>query len=164
MRKDIMSRAKKITAKRKQREAGKKNLQKYLESSPAPPALKHGAYSQVIRHRYTDNRFKEAKQLKTITQDLIQDLGGEANVSAAQRLLLENVRSKLIVLLQIGAYIGQQESIIDAEGNLLPCLAHGYTTYAESLRRDLEALFAVKRKPDSMSYEKAMKALQRGTA
>ena len=76
--------------------------------------------------------------------------------------LLNNIRSKLIVLFQIGAFVDRQESIITEKGELLPCLARGYTTYAEALRRDLEALFAIKRKPSTPSYEKTLRALQGG--
>jgi hypothetical protein len=97
-------------------------------------------------------------------QGLINDLGGQTELTSAQLLLLDNIRSKLIVLFQISKYVDLQPSIIDSAGRLLPCLGRGYTTYAEALRRDLEALFAIRKKPAIQSYEKTLRALQGGKA
>ncbi len=80
----------------------------------------------------------------------------------AQRLLLDNIKAKLIVIIQIGKYVDKQPNIINSQGELLPCLGKNYTTYAESLRRDLEVLFAVKRRSIGSAYEKALKALEGG--
>jgi len=41
-------------------------------------------------------------------------------------------------------------------------LARHYTTYAESLRRDLEALYSTGKRRKPMSYEKALKAIEGG--
>ena len=96
--------------------------------------------------------------------DLVADLGGPSELTSAQKLLLESIRSKLIVVFQISKYVDRQESIINDAGELLPCLGRHYTTYAESLRRDLEALFSVKRRDAPPSYDKALRALQGGKA
>ena len=143
-------------------EAGARNLAKWWEDHPEGGNLRHGAYSKQVHRRYSDSRYREAKQLNKIMEALVADLGGQNELAAAQQLLLNNIRSKLIVLFQIGAFVDRQESIITEKGELLPCLARGYTTYAEALRRDLEALFAIKRKPSTPSYEKALRALQGG--
>ena len=95
-------------------------------------------------------------------QGFMEDLGGRAELTSAQLLLLDSIRSKLIVLFQISKYVDQQESIITEKGELLPCLGRGYTTYSEALRRDLEALFAIRKKPAIQSYEKTLRALQGG--
>jgi len=125
-------------------------------------ALKHGAHSEHVHKRYGDHRYREAKELRSIIQELVTDLGGQEALTAAQTLLLDNIRSKLIVVLQISKYVQSQESIITDGGEPLPCLGRNYTTYAESLRRDLETLFAIRRKPARQSYEKAMKLLAEG--
>jgi len=82
------------------------------------------------------------------------------DLSAAQCLILDNIKSKLIVLFQIGNYVDRLDSIINDQGELIPCLSRNYTTYSESLRRDLEALFAMKRKPVPLTYDKALRALE----
>ncbi|MCG2778986.1 MAG: hypothetical protein L6406_25200 [Desulfobacterales bacterium] len=141
-------------------EAGEKNLAKWLDKHPERGAVKHGAYSSTVRKRYTDMRTTEGKQLQAIIDGLIDDLGGKAILTAAQNLLLQSIRSKLIVVLQISKFADCQISLVNSDGELLPCLKSGYTTYSESVRRDLEALFSVKRKAGSLSYETAMKALE----
>ena len=147
-------------------QAGAANLAQYnkkvAEGESPPGALKHGAFSKQIHRRYSDGRYKEAKRLNTVMNGLVEDLGGQSELTAAQSLLLNNIRSKLIVLFQIGAFVDEQETIINEKGELLPCLGRGYTTYAEALRRDLEALFAIKKKPAIQSYEKTLRALQGG--
>ena len=145
----------------KSAEAGQKNLKEWLDKHPERGAMTHGATSKNIRARYGDGRTSEAKRLNTVMQSLVDDLGGQGNVSAPQTLLLNNVRSKLIVLFQISQYVDTQESIINKGGELISCLGRNYTTYSESLRRDLEAIYSIKRRPGAMlSYEKAMKQLE----
>ena len=140
--------------------AGEKNLHKWNEEHPERGNLKHGAYSSTVRQKYSDLRTTEGKQLQAIVNGLIFDLGGKSPLSAAQNLLLQNIRSKLIVLLQISKFADQQVSLINSEGELLPCLGRNYTTYSESLRRDLEALFSVKRKAGSLNYDQVIKQLE----
>jgi hypothetical protein len=134
----------------KGRAAGAANLAKYHRDHPGRrQSLKHGAHSHATRKRYNDMRTREGRQLKAVIGDLVSDLGGQENVSAAQNLLLQNVRTKLIVLMSIGQYAERQESIIDDEGKLLPCLGRNYTAFAEGLRRDLEALYSMAAKRPS---------------
>ena len=84
-----------------------------------------------------------------IMEALIQDLGGREVMTAAQSLLLDNIKAKIIVLLQISKWVDQQPSVITATGELLPCLGRGFTAYSEALRRDLEALTAMASKKHS---------------
>jgi hypothetical protein len=145
--------------------AGPENLKKWQAENPEEAKtslLKHGAFSKQIRRRYTDKRTREGRQLEGVIRGLIDDLGGAGDLSAAQCLLLDNIKSKLIVLFQIGYYVDRLDSIITDQGELIPCLGRNYTTYSESLRRDLEALFAMKRKPVQLTYEKALRALEGG--
>lgn len=145
-------------------EAGRKNLEKWKNENPSGARLTHGAHSKVIKQKYNDGRYKETKQLNSVMQGLKNELGGESVITPPQRLLLNNIRSKLIVLFQISAYVDKQDSIINDQGELLPCLGRNYTVYSESLRRDLEILFSIKRRKAHQSYEKALKAIQGGKA
>jgi hypothetical protein len=91
-----------------------------------------------IRQKYSDKRTSEGRQLHTIMEGLKADHGGPEGLSAGQLLILENIRSKLIVLLQIGKYADRQISLINERGELLPCLGRNYTGFSEALRRDLK--------------------------
>lgn len=97
-------------------------MTKKKKNSQGRPAT-HGAHSLTIRQRYSDLRTTEGQQLKAILDGLVDDLGGQGAISNAQRLCLENMRTKLIVLLQIGKFVDRQESIINTSGELIPCLS-----------------------------------------
>ena len=141
-------------------EAGARNLAEWKEANPSGGNVRHGAWSQHFAKRYSDKRTSQGRQLEAVIKGLVDDLGGNAVLTSAQRLLLENIRSKLIVIMQISKFTDMQTSLINSDGELLPCLGRNYTTYSESLRRDLEALFSVKRKAGSLNYDQAMKALE----
>ena len=96
----------------------------------------------------------------TILRNLVLDVGPE--LSTGQCLILDRVREKLIVLMQIGAYVDLQESIINDKGDLIGCLGRGYTSFSEALRRDLEALYGTGKKTSPLSYEEAVKKLTEG--
>ena len=100
----------------------------------------HGVWCRHFRKRYTDARTREGKQLKAVMDSLVEDLGGHENLNAAQRLLLDTIKSKLIVVLQIGKYVDQQQEIIK-DGELLPVLGKNYLAYLNSLRLTLGELY-----------------------
>jgi hypothetical protein len=79
---------------------------------------------------------------------LANDIGPD--LSAIQSLILDRVREKLIVLMQIGKYVDQKTSVINEKGELLSCLGRNYTGFSEALRRDLMAL-------NDMSFKKPSK-------
>ena len=135
-----MGRKKGTKTSRAEQEAGAKNLAKYKAENPSGGRLSHGAHSRHVRKRYSDLRTTEGQQLKAIIDGIIDDLGGQSKVTNSQRLLLDNIKAKIIVILQISKYVDQQDSIIQKDGSLLPCLGRGFTAYSEAIRRDIQAL------------------------
>ena len=124
--------------------------------------VEHGAYSRGIRRKYTDLRTIEGKQLRDAINGIIEDLGGIENISNAQRLILDGVKGKLIVLFQVGKYVDKTESLVDENGALLTCLSRSYVQYTESIRRDMEALYGIGRKERKQpSYRDAVRRLGR---
>ena len=89
---------------KKSAEAGAKNLATWLAKNPSRGNLRHGAHSRHFRKRYADARTREGKRLNAVIDNLVQDCGGPENVSTAQSLLIDNIRSKLIVLFQISKF------------------------------------------------------------
>lgn len=126
--------------------AGAANLQRWRDAHPEGGALRHGAYSRQIRQRFTDGRTSEGRALRAIMDELQADLGA---TSAGQSLILGRIQEKLIVLMQIGAYVDKQPSVITAKGELLPCLGRGYTAFSEALRRDIELLYVMAKRTPS---------------
>lgn len=138
--------------------AGAANLAKWKEENPSGGNLRHGAHSAHIRKRYSDKRTTEGRQLAIVIESLRQDIGPD--LSVGQCLLLDRVREKLIVLMQIGKYADEQLSLINKKGELLPCLGRNYTSFSEALRRDIESLYTTGKKTPPPSYEKVMKTLE----
>ena len=92
-----------------------------------------------MRKRYSDLRTTEGKALQAVINDIKSDIG--PNLNAMQSILIERIREKLIVLMQVGNYVDQQSSIINTDGTLLAVLGRNYTGYSEALRRDLTTLY-----------------------
>lgn len=128
-----------------------------------PAVIKHGAFSKVVRRRYSDRRTTEGKQLARIMQEITEDLGGEAALTASQRLILSAMKSKLQVILQISRYADRQLDLIDKDGQLIPVLRSTLTHYQSELRRDVELLNGMSRKDKRQpGYRAALKALAAG--
>jgi hypothetical protein len=137
---------------KKQLEARAKALAK------GPPALKHGGYSKLMRKRYSDKRTIEGRQLAVIMGGLVDDLGGNASLTARQRLLLDTgIRPKLITLMCIAAYIDKQIKLVDEEGNLLKVLNNNYIAFSNALRLDLLALSQMAGKAQAPDLEGYLK-------
>ena len=83
-------------------------------------ALVHGARSAGMRKRYGDLRTKEGKALKGILDNIKADFGGESEITGSQQVILDSIRTKLIVLIQVSKFIEGRESLVDENGNLLP--------------------------------------------
>jgi hypothetical protein len=138
------------TVSQRSMEAGAKNLMVWKKEHPEGGNLRHGAHSGTIRKKYSDKRTTEGKQLASIMKGLRDDFGGNGNIPMAAQIILDSIKSKVVVILQIGKYVDRQIELIDQKtGELLPCLGRNFTSYTESLRRDLEALTAMTSKKPS---------------
>ena len=127
-----------------QAKAGAENLRKWQEEEGhGLQNLKHGRYSTTVRQRYSDLRTSEGRRLKAVIDALVHDLGGPEGINAAQNVLMGGLRSKFIVVFQIGNYLDKQTRIIDPHGELLACLSKDFLRYTESIRRDLETLYSI---------------------
>ena len=67
-----------------------------------PFELLHGGYSRRCRLRYGDLRTREGRMLAGAMKGLHDDLG---ELNAGQRILIDRVKEKLIVLVQIGRFV-----------------------------------------------------------
>lgn len=139
---------------------GTKNLLDWQKKNPAGGRLTHGAESKTIRQRYSDLRTKEGRQLKEIIDGLVSDLGGPNELQTGHNILLSNIRAKLICVMQISKFSDRAKSLINPAGEIIPVLGRNFLSYTESLRRDIECLFGIKRGKAQQSYEKALNALK----
>jgi len=104
--------------------------------------IRHGAFSPTCRKRLDDGRSTDGKALANTMRNLVDDLGGERNLTGPMRILINsNVRPKLITLMLINNYINlKQNEILDDQGNLIPALSKSYISFSNALRLDLQAL------------------------
>ena len=119
---------------------------------------KHGAYSKHVRRRYSDKRTTEGKQLAAIIKALVDDCGPD--LTAAQSLILDRIREKLIVLMQIGRYVDRQPSVLNEKGELLSALGKNYLAFSNALRLDLQVLYDGKQKNKTPSYQEIVHSLE----
>ncbi len=108
--------------------------------------ITHGAYAVQVQQRYSDKRTTEGKQLNRVMGALVKDCGGAQSLTQAQRILLDLIRSKIMILMQLGLFIDKQEHIIDEKGKPLECLGSLHLGYSKSLRQDLETLMGIDRR------------------
>lgn len=96
------------------------------------------------RRRSLDGRSAEARRTKTILKKLVEDLGGEAVLSGAQRLVLTQLSEKIATVHVLASHIRKQAVLIGEDGQLIPALRRSYLAYSNSVRRDVEILFGLR--------------------
>lgn len=107
-------------------QAGKKNLsvwnEKVEKGEALPGSVKHGAYTQHFRKRYSDARTREGKRLRAFMTDLVDQLGGESEIGAEERGYLDGIWTRQIIIYQIKDYLDRQPNIINGSGEVLRCI------------------------------------------
>lgn len=94
-----------------------------------------------------DGRERETKLLKHEVAALVAERGGDAAVGVGERTLIERAAFKSVMLQIVEAHVLSQPTPLK-DGALLPVLGKQYLSWANSLRRDLEALGLRPPKPD----------------
>ena len=143
-----------------QAEAGRRNLEKFLDQAVGPPAVKHGLYSATARKRFNDKRTREGRALAKVLDSLVQDLGGEKAITSAQRLILSGIRSKLLVILLISNWLNEGNEIISEDGNMSEVIDK-LRLFTESLNKDLKRLYEMKEQEPEWKFDLA-EAMRKG--
>ncbi|MHB1011952.1 MAG: hypothetical protein ACYC37_03485 [Desulfobacteria bacterium] len=99
------------------------------------------------RQRLFDGRSAEARHLKAVLSSLVEELGGDARLTAAQHLILDQLREKISALQAITRHLDKQAALIGEDGELVPALRRSHLAYSNSIRRDIEVLFGLREKP-----------------
>lgn len=121
----------------KQTAASRANLAKYREIHPEGAGFRHGARSHPIRKRFSDARTTEGMRLNATLEGLKAEFGP---LTAAQSILLDRIREKLISAECLGLYLDKQMNAVVTEGGeLAPCAKQAHSL-SESIRKDIELL------------------------
>jgi hypothetical protein len=149
-----------------EREAGRRNLEAWLRENPGrPPALKHGVYSSMIRNRYADRRTREGRGLQAIIDAIKEDIGKPFD--ARQSLLISLIRSKVVIIMQIGRYLECKEEIVDYDaGTVPPVVDKTFFTASASLRSALSELYTGKnaKARGKKTYEQIVDEMKKASA
>lgn len=98
----------------------------------------HGGYSFLTTGRLPEHRTHIRRYLTACRQGLIEDLGGEPNLSIAQAILIDRIISKLGISRCIEEHTRETSVMVGQE--LAPALKSSYLAYSNSIRLDLVAL------------------------
>jgi hypothetical protein len=109
-----------------------------------------------------DGRSAEARRTKTVLKKMVEDLGGEAGLSGAQRLVLTQLSEKIATVHVLATHIRAQAVLIGEDGELIPALRRSYLAYSNSVRRDVEVLFQLRERPSKKAPNLAAFLKQRG--
>jgi hypothetical protein len=141
---------------------------KWKQENPEAAKLanyQHGVYSQTIRNRYADKNTPEGKSLQAIMNGIEKDIGKPFD--ARQSLLMSLIRSKVIIITQIGKYLESQESIVDYEKGSVPHVVDKtFFTASSSLRSALNELYISKNANarGKKTYEDLVKEMKKASA
>lgn len=81
-----------------------------------------------------------SREVDRLLAEMVQDMGGPAEVTAAQRVLLSVIRQDLIYLSLVSAWANSQPSIITDKGEVLPALSNFFLAAQGVVTRNAEKL------------------------
>lgn len=121
--------------------------------------LTHHQGAEFVMNRYNDNRYPEAKALRAVLKGIVSDLGG--SLDTRQGILLNMIRSKIVVIMQINKYLETVETMIDNEkGSAKPVIDRTFPVYSKEISRLLKELYeGAKKKPKGKTYEELVEEM-----
>jgi hypothetical protein len=93
---------------------------------------------RTVRLDSIDRRSQVGVALRRLREELTSDLGGEGEVTCAQRVLIEEAAKARIIAQAVGDWVLRQESLVK-DGELLPAVMQ-HSALVANLGRMLERL------------------------
>lgn len=133
--------------------------------SPRKPT--HGAWGlkRALDTERLDMRSEAGQAIKRLRLQLEADLGGQESLSCQERILVDRIAKKVLIVEALETYALSRKSIFKRNGELIGCLGRHYLSYTEALRRDLLAVGLGRRAKDvpSLSDYLSDRAAANGT-
>ena len=108
-----------------------------------PRQMVHGVRSEYMKNRYSDKNTAEGKALVAVMQAIEKDIGKPFD--ARQSLVMSLIRSKVVIIMQIGKYLESIAEIVDYEQGSVPHVVDKTFFHASaSLRSALNELYSGK--------------------
>lgn len=120
----------------------------------------HGAWSlkRAINTGRLDMRSEAGQAIKRLQTRLETDLGGTDNLSTQERLIVDRIVKKVLIVEALETYALSRKSIFKRNGELIGCLGRHYLSYTEALRRDLLAVGLQRRAKDVPNLQAYLEA------
>lgn len=112
--------------------------------------LKHGGHrlERLLTTGKVDGRSELGVAQRRLRSRIEADLGGTENLSTQERLIVDRIVKKILMIEAIETYAFSRRSILKRNGDLIGCLGKNYLAYSAELRRDLLALGLQRRAKD----------------
>lgn len=127
-----------------------------------PRTMTHGVHSKWVLNRYANPSTAEGKSLKAVMNAIEKDIGKPFD--ARQSLLMSLIRSKVVIIMQIGKYLESKEEIIDYDQGKVPYVVDRTFFHASaSLRQALNELYNGKNANamGKRTYDEIVKEMQK---
>jgi len=121
---------------------------------------KPAGYSYLSRKLNPQEKLKIIRYLSGCRESLLEDLGGESNLSAQKLILVDRCVSLLSVLRGIEMFF--EEDIMSKTGELAPALGKNYISYVNATRQILCALGLERKTERVLSPLEYIKQLDQG--
>lgn len=110
----------------------------------------HGAWTlkRALDTGRLDMRSEAGQAIKRLRTQLETDLGGADTLSTQERLLVDRIVKKALIIEALETYALSRRSIFKRNGELIGALGRHYLSYTEALRRDLLAVGLGRRAKD----------------
>jgi hypothetical protein len=95
----------------------------------------HGGIAFLKRGVLPTGKKYIARQVDSIMAEMVQDLGGEGEVTAAQKIIISTIRQNLVFIGLVAEWIAAQPSIIDDAGQVLAPLSAFFLAAENSVVR-----------------------------
>lgn len=130
-----------------------------------PTKSTHGAWSlkRALNTGRLDMRSEAGQAIKRLQTRLETDLGGADNLSTQERLIVDRIVKKALIVEALESYALSRRTIFKRNGELIGCLGRHYLSYTEALRRDLQALGLQRRAKDVPNLQDYLQARARQT-
>lgn len=102
----------------------------------------HGAWTlkRAIDNKRLDMRSEAGQAVKRLRAQLETDLGGADSLSTQERLLVDRIVKKTLIIETLEIYALGRKTIFKRNGELIGALGRHYLSFAAELRRDLQTL------------------------
>ena len=125
------------------------------------PTITHGGVRFLKTGVLPAGKEHIARMVDGIVAEYVEDLGGEQHITAAQQIILQQIRQQLVFLRLVDEWIAQQPGIVDDRGRMLGPLCAFYLATSNNVVRYCRELGLRRVHPGALTMEQYLDAKAR---